>query len=71
MNQFVMLTSRNGKKTLINLNNVTRIVTEIDTVFYFIDGTTVAVKEDFLEVRKSCFSTCEEFPDFAENEALS
>lgn len=71
MNQFVMLTSRNGKKTLINLNNVTRIVTEIDTVFYFIDGTTVAVKEDFSEVRKSCFSAYEEFPDFAEDEPLS
>ena len=65
-----MLTSRNGKKTLINLNNVTRIVTEIDTVFYFIDGTSIAVKENFKEVRESCFSAYEEFSDFAEDEPL-
>ena len=66
-----MLTNRNGKKTLINLNNVTRIVTEIDTMFYFIDGTSTAVKEDFKKVRESCFTVCEEFVDFTEDEALS
>ena len=66
-----MLTSRNGKKTLINLNNVTKIVTEIDTVFYFIDGTSVVVKEDFSEVRKSCFSSYEEFVNFSEDEVSS
>jgi uncharacterized protein YlzI (FlbEa/FlbD family) len=66
-----MLTNRNGKKTLINLNNVTKIVTEIDTMFYFIDGTSVAVKEDFAKVRESCFNVCEEFVHFSEDEALS
>ena len=64
-----MLTNRNGKKTLINLNNVTKIVTEIDTMFYFIDGTSIAVKEDFTKVRESCFNVCEEFVDFAEDES--
>ena len=44
MNQFVTLTSRNGKETIINLDNVTRISTEIDTIFYFVDGTSITVK---------------------------
>ena len=46
-NQFIKLTSRSGRPTLVNINNITNMIDNIDdTVIYLTSGMSVDVKED-------------------------
>ena len=50
-NQFIKLTSRSGRPTLVNINNVTNMVDNIDdTVIYFTSGMSVDVREDLATI---------------------
>lgn len=50
-NQFIKLTSRSGRPTLVNINNVTNMIDNIDdTVIYLTSGMSVDVKEDLATI---------------------
>ena len=52
-NQMIKLTARNGRDTLININNITNIVDNVDnTIIYFTSGMTVDVREDLTTIQQ-------------------
>lgn len=59
-NQFIKLTSRSGKPALVNINNVTNIIDNIDdTVIYFTSGMSLDVREDLVTIAQTILGEVE------------